>query len=175
MACREEGKTVQAALDLLHTLRPSISEILNGSPSVKVRLDTMDVLKSNNVEGNVNAHVLFLGPRGVHEEDKRLWNVCNLINQSFRSAGFVTDTRPLKLHCTILNTSHRRPRGNIPFSYSDILASDVGRNVLVPAPASGTTARAVNFGTYDVGRVELWEMGSHGHNNEYVSCGGIGF
>ncbi|KIL56086.1 hypothetical protein M378DRAFT_1039391 [Amanita muscaria Koide BX008] len=113
----------------------------------------------------------------THEEDARLWNVCsecwNLINQS---AGFVTETRPLKLHCTILNTSHRRPRGNIPFSYSDILASDVCRNVLVPAPASGvvgTTARVVNFGTHDVGRVELWEMGSLGPNNEYVSCGGI--
>ncbi|KIL57184.1 hypothetical protein M378DRAFT_88218, partial [Amanita muscaria Koide BX008] len=154
MACSSErnSMTVQAALDLLHTLRPSIAEILNGSPSVKVRLDTMDVLKSNNVEGNMNAHVLFLGPRGVNEEDTRLWDVCS------ESAGFVTETRPLKLHCTILNTSHRRPRGNIPFSYSDILASDV-----------------FNFGTYDIGRVELWEMGSHGHNNEFVSCGGIGF
>ncbi|KIL55936.1 hypothetical protein M378DRAFT_173141 [Amanita muscaria Koide BX008] len=28
-------------------------------------------------------------------------------------------------------------------------------------------ARVVNFETYDVGRVELWEMGSHGPNNGY--------
>ncbi|KAM6493689.1 hypothetical protein JOM56_010050, partial [Amanita muscaria] len=59
---RVNTMTVQAALDLLHTLRPSISEILNGSPPVKVRLDTMDVLKLSNVEGHLNAHVLFLGP-----------------------------------------------------------------------------------------------------------------
>ena len=30
-----------------------------------------------------------------------------------------------------------------------------------------------SLGTYDVREVQLWVMGSHGPDNEYVSCGGI--
>lgn len=63
------------------------------------------------------------------------------------------------------------PRRNIPFS----TRTDVCRNVLVPSPAvvgsAATTARVVNFGTYDVGRVQLWQIGSHRPN---VTCGARG-
>ena len=31
----------------------------------------------------------------------------------------------------------------------------------------------VDFGTYDVDEIQICEMGSHGPDNEYVSCGGI--
>jgi len=32
---------------------------------------------------------------------------------------------------------------------------------------------AVNLGEFHVGEIQLWMMGSHGPDNEYISCGGI--
>lgn len=32
---------------------------------------------------------------------------------------------------------------------------------------------SVNFGVFIVEEIQLWVMGSHGPNNEYISCGGI--
>jgi activating signal cointegrator complex subunit 1 len=33
--------------------------------------------------------------------------------------------------------------------------------------------RAVDLGAWDVDEVQICEMGSHGPENEYVSCGGV--
>jgi activating signal cointegrator complex subunit 1 len=49
----------------------------------------------------------------------------DFVHQAFKSAGYITDTRPLKLHCTILNASHRKPR--VPrygFSFADMLKAE---------------------------------------------------
>ena len=49
----------------------------------------------------------------------------DFVHQAFKSAGYATDTRPLKLHCTILNASHRKPR--VPrygFSFADVLKAE---------------------------------------------------
>lgn len=32
---------------------------------------------------------------------------------------------------------------------------------------------SVNFGVFVVEEIQLWVMGSHGPNNEYISCGGV--
>ena len=32
---------------------------------------------------------------------------------------------------------------------------------------------SVNLGDFLVEEIQLWIMGSHGPNNEYISCGGI--
>lgn len=32
---------------------------------------------------------------------------------------------------------------------------------------------SVNLGIFNVEEIQLWVMGSHGPNNEYISCGGI--
>ena len=32
---------------------------------------------------------------------------------------------------------------------------------------------SVNLGVFIVEEIQLWVMGSHGPNNEYISCGGI--
>jgi hypothetical protein len=32
---------------------------------------------------------------------------------------------------------------------------------------------SVNLGVFIVEEIQLWIMGSHGPNNEYISCGGI--
>ncbi|KAK2459712.1 hypothetical protein APHAL10511_008274 [Amanita phalloides] len=165
-----QSKTIDDGLTLLRSLQPAIAEVLQGRTSVKVRLNTLDALKQqqNYSNGSTDAHVLFLGPSDSRDDEgTRLHAVSNLVHQAFKTAGFITETRPLKLHCTILNTSYRRPRSRLPFSYSDILSS--------PAYESIHTDSGINFGVYDVQRVELWEMGSHGRNNEYRSCGGIDF
>jgi len=157
MALDGEKQTIADALKLLELLRPELQTLLQGNKSVKVKLEKMDVLKTERREEEIYAHVLYLGVNESDGDTARLKQVCDKVHQTFKTAGYITETRPLKLHCTILNTTHRRPRRREAFSYSDIV---------------GLTA-AQNFGTYDVGRVELWEMGSHGPNNEYVSCGGV--
>ena len=188
----------------------------------------------------------------------------DLVHQAFKDAGYLTDTRPLKvwyiyivtarissflmtkLHCTILNTSHRKNRFRQPFSYSDILASDALRflcghagdsnsqsvateansfahpeaelaetatiqegkptgsipdNLSISLPQPNTSSSnpdphfkvslnistkskghsvmnnptyvSVNLGVFPVEEIQLWVLGSHGPNNEYVSCGGM--
>ncbi|KAF5360756.1 hypothetical protein D9756_004431 [Leucocoprinus leucothites] len=158
---------VEDALALLQSLQPQLRALLaEQHTAVKVKLEKLDVLKTERRTGadgveEIDAHVLYLGvPERVadDEETLRLKRVCDVVHQAFKKAGHITETRPLKLHCTILNTSHRRPRRREAFSYSDILK---------------TVTAASSFGTYDVERVELWEMGSRGPNNEYISCGGI--
>ncbi|CAA7266131.1 unnamed protein product [Cyclocybe aegerita] len=62
----------------------------------------------------------------------KLEAVCDLIHRTFKEAEYITDTRPLKLHCTILNASHRKPIRRMPFCYSDILSS--GACDLIRAP-----------------------------------------
>lgn len=165
-------KTPQTALALLASLRPHILDILNGDEGVKVTLNEMGWFP----EGGKGKNVLFFGPGSV--EDQKLWAVSDLIHQKFKLEGYITDTRPLKLHCTILNTSHRKPRNfRLGLDIEDVLVSDAMRK-LSAGDASETLANAGNvkvdsLGTYDVREVQLWVMGSHGPDNEYVSCGGI--
>ncbi|KIM37152.1 hypothetical protein M413DRAFT_31091 [Hebeloma cylindrosporum] len=257
-------KTVASALELLTSLKPSISDILLGSSGVDVPLEILNVFDTRRMRGGpsikpadainedptipieqsdipddkegideiVGAGVLFLGPREGRpqndDERSKLERVSELIYQAFKKEGYLTDTRPLTLHCTILNASHRKPRRRIPFSYSDILASPAcqllgadpatcippksesqdeqqrqrsgdatATEVLEPSlavtsacstnllnDAVETTPKyrpalkvppplPVDLGTYRVREVQLWEMGSRGPNNEYVSHGGI--
>ena len=88
----------------------------------------------------------------------------------------------MQLHLTILNTTHRkpRPRHGRPeaFSYSEILNSPASQAITTSSASTSSgdgqkTVIQVDFGTYDVDEVQICEMGSHGPENEYVSCGGI--
>ncbi|KAF8800111.1 hypothetical protein BYT27DRAFT_7263259 [Phlegmacium glaucopus] len=190
----------------------------------------------------VGAGVLYVAPEikneSVNTDLHKLIQVSDLVHRAFKDAGYLTDTRPLKLHCTIINTSHRKPFFRQPFSYSDILAVDAlrllcgsagnsspqkkeGSSVLIPGvtaqernPSSShhhdisTSALrpntitpsssnprpkssnvpvksqgqsiiknppsvSVNLGVFAVEEIQLWVMGSHGPNNEYVNCGGV--
>ncbi|KAL5482297.1 hypothetical protein ACEPAI_8891 [Sanghuangporus weigelae] len=118
--------TVSLALSLLRLLRPRILEALDGH-SLRVPLTSIDVMKPDRND-STRAHVLFTGPSEndlLSENGQRLKRVCELINTEFIRSGLVIDEkRPLKLHCTLLNTSYRRPRVNgprVPFSFIDIL------------------------------------------------------
>lgn len=107
MALEADGaKTVQTALELLHTLRPRIAEILGGETSVVAKLDSMDILKG--------ANVLYVGPS---EEGTQLRQLCgkfgcgfslfilkekaDLVHDTFRDAQYLTDTRPLVVRALI--------------------------------------------------------------------------
>ncbi|KAK0231421.1 hypothetical protein IW262DRAFT_1292315 [Armillaria fumosa] len=90
------------ALDLLHRL-PTLLSLTAAPPTIAS--DTLNVLKK---ESRCCAH-----PEPLF----------NKINQIFRDEGFITDTRPLKLHMTLMNSTYRRPRTirPQPFEYDAIL------------------------------------------------------
>ena len=52
-------------------------------------------------------------------------------------------------------------------------------NVPMKSPLTGYSvvknppSVSVNLGVFTVEEIQLWVMGSHGPNNEYISCGGI--
>ncbi|KAL0953332.1 hypothetical protein HGRIS_004577 [Hohenbuehelia grisea] len=205
-------KTVQSALALLETLKPAISNILKDGledqdatkPPLSVSLTTLDVLKPDKRGG---ANVLCLGPPVDREKEnielQQLLMVCHLVHKAFKDAGYIVEKRPLKLHATLINTSHRKFWGK-PFSYSDILASKALQQVASESELSHgelhdpamTSAQKivstdpqpsemnlkdvqkrnpppVDFGTWSIDEIQLCIMGSHGPENEYISCGGI--
>ena len=141
-------------------------------------------------------------------DKQRLIEYTALVHKAFIDAGLlVDDRRPLKvfsmsiayyscidisleLHCTVVNTIHRKPRSKTrrrqPFSYSAVLASTAFQTVAQPVPTSmskTTTALAVtpaatgrpvsvDFGVWDVDEIQICEMGSCGPEGEYISYGG---
>ncbi|KAL0579344.1 hypothetical protein V5O48_002677 [Marasmius crinis-equi] len=126
-------KTVESALNLLHSLQP---QLLKEGP-VQIPLRRLGAF-----ENKKGARVLWVSPI-EHSEDgetseekenrEKLARVCNLVHRAFRDAGYLTDQRPLKLHCTLINTSHRKPssKRHVLFSYDDILVSQALRDINV--------------------------------------------
>lgn len=118
-----------------------------------------------------------------------------MVNKAFREAGFITERRPLKvrcmlflsgtdesvfhqLHCTILNTTYRRPREKgrrQPFSYRSLLGSPAAQVFLSDPRAEPNLRRPVkvDFGRWHVDEIQICKMGSYGPEGEYVSCGGL--
>ena len=142
------------------------------------------------------------------------------MNNAFVDAGLLVDARrPLKvtifngyhsqlavdtspqLHCTVINTTHRKPRSRAnrrqPFSYSAILASTALQDITAPLLPTNITykhehdcefsrnmtaspdrrprdcgAVSVDLGSWQVDEIQICQMGSHGAEGEYISCGG---
>ncbi|KAG1883931.1 kinase A anchor protein [Suillus subluteus] len=161
------GRTLADAQALLRTLRARVMELLDGH-SLCIPLTEMNIMNPD--RGNAdNAHVLWLGPSLNTEDAQRLKSVSEFVNKAFSDAGFVQDRRPLKLHCTILNTSHRKPYRQ-PFSYNAILTSPFIRE-FVRTPHDFRDSVKVDFGTWNVDEIQICKMGSYGPEGEYVSCG----
>jgi activating signal cointegrator complex subunit 1 len=75
-------KTVQAAIELLHQLRPQILEKLGGE-TLQVGLNSMDIMRPE--RGDLTkAHVMWAGPTYDNERAKRLKRVCGT------STAFIT-------------------------------------------------------------------------------------
>ncbi|KIJ59283.1 hypothetical protein HYDPIDRAFT_100984, partial [Hydnomerulius pinastri MD-312] len=169
-------KTLPEALSLLCSLGPRIMEMLSGI-RLRVPLQMMDIMKPD--RGNPdNAHVLWFGPSLDTEDAQRLKKVGEMVNKVFVEAGFILERRPLKLHCTILNTTYRKPktRGQRqPFSYRSLLTSPVVQRFILQPHAEPDFRRPVkvDFGTWNVDEIQICKMGSYGPEGEYVSCGGL--
>jgi len=166
-------KTLSQALSLLTSLESRISEMLCGA-QLTVPLQMMDIMPPDGGDPD-KAHVLWLGPSHRNEEARRLRQVGEMVNKAFVEAGFITERRPLKLHCTILNTTHRQPRTRgprQPFSYRRLLESPAAQAVLLEQPGLRQPVK-VNFGTWHVDEIQICKMGSYGPEGEYESCGGL--
>ncbi|KAF9218775.1 hypothetical protein BS17DRAFT_480735 [Gyrodon lividus] len=170
------SKTLPQALSLLSTLGGRVTEILSGN-RLSVPLHMMHIMQPHG--GNPdNAHVLWFGPSPESEDAQRLMQVGEMVHKAFTEVGFITDRRPLKLHCTILNTTYRKPKARgprQPFSYRSLLASPAA-HPFISEPCAGLDFRQpvkVNFGTWSVDEIQICKMGSYGPEGEYVSCGGL--
>jgi len=147
------------------------------------------------------ADVLYLAPKEDGIQGVKLRLISDLIHSAFKKKGYLTDTRPLKLHCTILNTSHRKPSRDRrkPFCYSDIFACKSAMDTLFASESSLSEVQnhlfqnpkqtAVEIGQIahplssedghsrwmdvTVNEIGLWKMGSHAPDGSYVSCGSI--
>ncbi|KAL1686243.1 hypothetical protein GGG16DRAFT_64647, partial [Schizophyllum commune] len=162
-------RTVSAALALLRSLAPQLAAL---GPA-RVDLERLGVLKTQ--KGGREANVLWVGPR---EADDSLYAIADLVHQTFRREGYVTETRPLKLHVTLLNTTHRKkPRRRLAFSYTDVLQSEAVKllGAVLPGPAKAGDAEVSLVFVPEMHAVHLCEMGSHGPDNEYVSIGCVKF
>lgn len=134
--------TLAAARTLLHALQPRVQALLRGTSGsaeasagpLRVALQHVDIMRPDGGDP-ARAHVLWAGPRPDSEDARRLKRVAEFVNAEFRKAGLVVDERrPLKLHCTILNTVYRRPMPKgprVPFSYPAILASPAFETIKV--------------------------------------------
>ncbi|CAG8678019.1 5901_t:CDS:2, partial [Acaulospora colombiana] len=197
-------KTVQQALDLLSSLRPEIVKIVGATKAsnttgsagskaggIPVNLDTMGTL---NEDKNDTAHVLWIGPearRGLQKTT--LERVAAIVNDAFRREGFITETRPLKLHCTIIKTSQRRIKRpgerdtsrtrrseQYGLSRRGIFKSKAYKDLNTTALKSPSlfnftsTPQRSDFGTWSVDEIQLCLMGpTDPDTGAYTSVGGI--
>ncbi|KAK0452000.1 uncharacterized protein EV420DRAFT_1645939 [Desarmillaria tabescens] len=123
------SETLPTALELLRNL-PFLLPLTDVAPTVT--LDTLDVLRR---ESRRRAHILWI----------------------FREEGFITDTRPLKLHMTLMNSTYRRPRTKRPqpFEYDRILRQAGVECFGVQESDYAELPMSVTMGSYDAPRVHL--------------------
>ncbi|KAG8843909.1 hypothetical protein FRB96_003692 [Tulasnella sp. 330] len=168
------GRTLEEALALLRGLRPEILQLLDGAGAITVPLKGLAIMTGKKEE----AFVAYTGPGGALD-DSVMWKICLLIQDRFKVTGLITETRPLKLHCTLLNSSFRQPRS--PFSFTSVLQA-VQRHPSIAgipprpnaAPITLTQAEGLpDFGTWSIDEIHIWKMGSWDKEGRYVSSGYI--
>ncbi|KAJ3967214.1 AKAP7 2'5' RNA ligase-like domain-containing protein [Lentinula raphanica] len=186
-------KTVESALGLLRSLQPQLIALCETGKRGRLEVS---LERAGAFETREGARVMWVSPRQDEgwleseeelEERLKLGRVAEMVHQAFRDAGYITETRPLKLHCTLINTSHRKPfsRNSRLFSFTDVLASKALMD-LRPLSDKGDVAAAdesllsnrmvrVSLGTYEIPEIQLCAMGSSGPEGEYVSLGSVKF
>jgi len=163
--------TIESALNLLRSLRPQLLETLRSdgaASSLSVPFSKIDIMSPERGD-NEKAHVMWAGPSAEQLKGSALHKVSHMVHRAFKDAGMLQDNRPLKLHCTLINTTHRKPRSKgprIPFSYPAILASQAFASI---QDLNGN----VDLGEWDVDEIQLCEMGSRDSEGAYVRVGGV--
>ncbi|KAM5541288.1 hypothetical protein V8D89_005217 [Ganoderma adspersum] len=169
--------TLDAAKKVLQEVRPKIMELL-GEEAFRISLDSLDIMKPEGGD-RARAHVMWVGP-AEGEGLKKLEEVGKLVQSTFKTAGLLVDEdRPLKTHCTVLNTVYRKPalKWRFPFSYQSVLASDALKGVLVQKDAVDASKLdrgrrgpiRIDLGECPVDEIQICEMGSWGPEGEYVA------
>ncbi|KAH9059888.1 AKAP7 2'5' RNA ligase-like domain-containing protein [Lactarius vividus] len=156
----EPERDLAAAARLLADLAPQIRAILARAP-LRVPLGRLTVMQPD----PTRAHVLYAEPDISSPDGRRLRAVCELVRDAFMEAGFLAaDRRPLKLHCTLLNTNYRRPvpgqrraAGRVPFDFTTF-----------PSAARDNS----DLGTWTVDELQICEMGSWAPDGAYVRVAG---
>ncbi|BBN19762.1 activating signal cointegrator complex subunit 1 [Marchantia polymorpha subsp. ruderalis] len=115
---------VQAASEVLEKTMASVHEALEGKPVV------LDIQGVQTMKGKrEKAHVLFARVENSAEKD-RLMQACQVLIDAYVESGLVMEKdigQPLKLHATLMNTTHRTVKKNlrfgkrIPFDATEIL------------------------------------------------------
>jgi len=158
--------TTQEAIALLHSLREPLRLLLKaqgGDGTLRVPLNYAGVLQVERWQKG-SSNVFWVGPSpdlvklpGTLEHT--LQEVGNLVNTEFKNAGFITEMRPLKLHCTLINTRYRKPRpkDGYPFNHEELFSSSafmshIPRRTSQPgiprfadAPSTSTTTHQRNL------------------------------
>ncbi|KAJ3815223.1 kinase A anchor protein, partial [Lentinula aff. lateritia] len=190
-----QNTTVESALTLLRSLQPQLTEVcaVGKSGTIEASLERLGAFESKD-----GARVMWVSPRENEEwpeskeeseERVKLVRVADMVHRAFKDAGYITETRPLKLHCTLINTSYRKPFSRKPqlFSFTDVLASNAllelrpneysthATSVSSPSVSSPDRTARVALGTYSIPEIQLCAMGSHGPEDEYVSLGSVKF
>lgn len=163
-------KSIAAALALLHTLKPDIEFALQSQP-LYLCLNEFAVMRRSPAG---ESDVMYIGPAATgtkSEQHTRSVGILETVNRRFIEEGFITDKRPLKLHCTILNTTYRksgnkRTRQRIPFSMTQIEDSITQRPHTTGTLLSSDSLLAVR-------ELNICRMGSYDEVGRYVRVGGI--
>ncbi|KAL4244527.1 Activating signal cointegrator 1 complex subunit 1 [Abortiporus biennis] len=177
--------TLESSKTLLSDLRPKILEILSGNP-LTVPLNRIDIMRPDRGDPE-KAHVMWAGPSNEGEDFKKLKDVTNFIHKEFIKTGLVIDDhRPLKLHCTLLNTVYRKPKPKggfrVPFSYPAVIESQAFRSIekvrvegdddpSVSQRPRGKSPICIDLGEWNVDEIQICEMGSWGVEGEYICVG----
>ncbi|TDL19159.1 hypothetical protein BD410DRAFT_792407 [Rickenella mellea] len=175
-----QNATLQNAITLLECIRPRLMSLMENKPR-RVSFQRLDIMSPN--RGDLEkAHIMWIGPDVESEEGKRLQDFCELIHKEFFQAGLVVDEqRPLKLHCTVLNTKYRKPyrQKGTPFSFSAVLSSAAVSKLSYPGGSEGTVVPAtkgplaVEFGSWPVEEIQICAMQGKGPDGQYIRVGGI--
>lgn len=155
---------VAAAAEVLQGLHAKLLEALDNRP-VAVRLKGVECMRGSPAK----AHVLYAKVEDADEEKKnRLLGACKVLRDAFVEAGLVSEKdkkQELKLHATLMNTSHRkRNRGKkfgerMPFDARPILSKH----------------RSEEWGEYTITEAHLSERFVYDEDGYYHCCGSVKF
>ena len=87
-----------------------------------------------------------------------------MTNQEGDSSNFIQRNLSASVSALSSNISSSSNSSSKP---SNVPTKSPGHSVVINPPSV-----SVNLGVFVVKEIQLWVMGSHGPNNEYISCGG---
>ncbi|EEB96441.1 hypothetical protein MPER_04427 [Moniliophthora perniciosa FA553] len=160
------GKTVQTALELLSSLR---SQLLQEGP-LQIPLNHLGAFESKK-----GARVLWVSPKEGEPQDESSEDkaerekLVRRIHHGYATSQgehqvigkfWILTSLPNSLHCTILNTSWRKPssKRHLLFSFDDVLRSTALADIRVaPQPSIGTqTTVSLETKSSTQGGAEAW-------------------